>query len=68
MFLLQVELNFQIYVINSDGLRFDECEWNKSETYACNNQNKLIISDKFTRIFSNADYNIKKIIKKNIWG
>lgn len=60
--------NFQIYVINSDGLSFDECEWHKSETYACNNQNKLIISDKFTRIFSNADYNTKKKIKKNIWG
>ncbi len=59
---------FKIYVINSDGLKFDETGWSDSDTYACKNQDKLIISDKFSRIFDNSSTEEREKIKKYIWG
>ncbi len=59
---------FKIYVVNSDGLKFSEVNWPKSDTYACKNQDKLIISDKFSRIFHNADSIQRERIKDYIWG
>ncbi len=62
------KLKFNIYVINSDSKKFEINNWIDSQTYALGNQDKLIISDKFSRIYKNASFVEKKKITKNIWG
>lgn len=59
---------FKIYVINSDGKKFEKNNWILSQTYACGNQSKLIISDKFSRLYDKAEYKEKEKIKKYVWG
>ena len=48
----QLKKNFSIYLINSDGHKFEEKQWHLSETYALNQQSKLIIGDKFSSIYA----------------
>ena len=43
------DMDYNIYVINSDGEKFDKDNWKLSETYNYFNQSKSIISDKHTR-------------------
>ena len=59
---------YEILVVNSDGKLFDEKKWKNSNTFAFKNQEKLLISDKDTRDYSNL--NIKQKKKKQImsWG
>ena len=59
---------FNLIVVNSDGNIFKYLEWKKSETYSFKEQSKLIISDKFSRIYSDSDDYKKKLIRKNVWG
>jgi hypothetical protein len=59
---------FNCYVINSDGKKFSENNWRLSETFCYKEQSKLLISDKFSRIFNKSGYIKKKIIEKNVWG
>jgi len=58
----------KIYVVNSDGKKFDEKNWKFSETYCFLNQNKSIISDKHSRKYLNLNNNEKKIIRSRVWG
>ena len=60
--------NYKILIVNSDGEKFEQNSWVNSNTYALDNQSKLIISDKYSRIYENSSENEKKIIKKNVWG
>jgi len=57
-----------IYVVNSDGNKFNEANWKFSETYMYKNQMKNIISDKYTRSYNLANKNKKNLAMKNTWG
>lgn len=60
--------NFNIFVVNFDGVKFQEQDWYKSETYNYFKKNKAIISDKYTRNYSNLN-NLEKIkMRKKTWG
>ncbi len=59
---------FRLFVINSDGKKFDQLDWKKSNTYAITNQSKLIISDKYSRIYENSNSRKKKLIREIVWG
>lgn len=62
------KLKYKIYIINSDNKKFEIDKWIYSQTYALGDQEKLIISDKFSRIYEKAEINEKKKISKNVWG
>tara|TARA_B110000261_G_scaffold143586_1_gene165697 strand:+ start:875 stop:1675 length:801 start_codon:yes stop_codon:yes gene_type:complete len=60
--------NYNIFVINSDGLKFTENNWKLSETYNYLKQSKSLISDKHTRKYLKLS-NQKRIISSyNTWG
>ena len=60
--------NYNIFVINSDGLKFTENNWKLSETYNYLNQSKSLISDKHTRKYLKLS-NQKRIFSSyNSWG
>lgn len=62
------KLGFKIYVINSDGNKFSENDWNLSNTYNYLEQNKSIISDKHTRKYLKLNDNEKMTFQNNTWG
>ena len=47
-------LGYEIYIVNSDGNIFDEKKWKFSRTFCLGNQEKLIISDKFSRKYESS--------------
>ena len=49
------KLNYNIYVINSEGKKFSESKWKDSQTYNFSDQNKSIISDKHIRKYHSLD-------------
>ena len=60
--------NFYIFVVNFDGVKFQEQDRHKSETYNYLKKNKAIISDKYTRNYSKLN-NLEKIkMRKKTWG
>ena len=59
---------FKIFVVNSDNKKFEISDWYKSETFCMDAQNKLIISDKQSRIFDVANDQEKKRIMQDCWG
>ena len=59
---------FDIFLVNSDGNKFNESNWKLSETYMYKNQKKNIISDKYTRSYNAANKQKKNIAMKNTWG
>ena len=60
--------NYNIFVINSDGLKFTENNWKLSETYNYLKQSKSLISDKHTRKYLKLS-NQKRIFSSyNSWG
>tara|TARA_B100001027_G_scaffold140424_1_gene97652 strand:- start:214 stop:1011 length:798 start_codon:yes stop_codon:yes gene_type:complete len=59
--------NYNIYVINSDGNKFEEKDWKLSETYNYYEKPKLIISDKHTRKYDELDKNDKLISRRKVW-
>ncbi len=60
--------NYGIYVVNSDGNKFDENKWKLSETYNYLNHSKSVISDKHTRKYDKLNTNQKLISRMNVWG
>ena len=61
------KLNFSIYVINSDGNKFEEKDWKFSETYNYLEKSKSIISDKHIRKYDELDENDKLISRRKVW-
>ena len=59
--------NYNIYVINSDGNKFEEKDWKLSETYNYYEKSKLIISDKHTRKYDELNENDKLISRRKVW-
>ena len=55
----QQKKKFNIFIVNSDGKKFYENEWHLSKTYALEDQSKLIIEDKFSKIFREWKMNKK---------
>lgn len=62
------KLNFNIYVINSDGKKFSENNWKNSQTYNYSDENKSIISDKHIRKYNSLDKVEKLRYQQNTWG
>lgn len=62
------KLNIKTFVVNSDGKKFEEKNWRKSETYACGDQSKLIISDNRTRYFEKMNKFLKFKKENCVWG
>ena len=60
--------NYNIFVINSDGLKFTESNWKLSETYNHLNQSKSLISDKHTRKYLKLSNQKRLIASYNSWG
>ena len=60
--------NFKILIINSDGEKFTEKNWEKSKTYCSASVSKSIISDKHTRKYHLFTNKKKQIIRANVWG
>ena len=60
--------NYSIYIINTDGNKFEEKDWKLSETFNYLNQSKSIISDKHTRKYESLDDKEKFISRMNVWG
>jgi len=59
---------FNIYVVNSDGIKFSENKWKDSQTYNYSDQNKSIISDKHIRKYHSLDKIEKLRYQINTWG
>lgn len=62
------KLNYNIYIINSDGNKFLEKDWKLSKTYNYSDQNKSIISDKHIRKYHNLNPDEKLKFQNNTWG
>ena len=60
--------NFNIYVVNSDGNKFDENNWVSSETYNYFKKPKSIISDKHTRKYEALTEEDKMKSREKVWG
>ena len=60
--------NFNIYVVNSDGNKFDENNWGSSETYNYFKKSKSIISDKHVRKYEALNEEDKMISREKVWG
>lgn len=61
-------LNYNIFVINSDGKKFLEKDWKKSQTYNYSDQNKSIISDRHIRKYHNLNTIEKLKFQDDTWG
>jgi hypothetical protein len=59
---------FDIFVVNSDGKKFNEKDWSISETYQYKNQQKNIISDKYTRCYLNLNNKKRQLSSFMVWG
>ncbi len=59
------KLNYNIYIINSDGNKFLEKDWKLSKTYNYSDQNKSIISDKHIRKYHNLNPDEKLKFQNN---
>ena len=59
---------YNIFVINSDGLKFTENNWKLSETYNYLNQSKSLISDKHTRKYLKLSNQKRLLASYNSWG
>lgn len=62
------KLNYKIYIVNSDGIKFTEDKWMFSETFNYLKQSKNLISDKHTRKYLSLSNKQKSIFQKNTWG
>lgn len=59
---------YKIFVINSDGKKFDESKWYLSQTYNFLTQSKTIISDKHSRKYLKLSKKAKIFSQKKVWG
>ena len=60
--------NFKILIINSDGEKFTEKNWEKSKTYCSASVSKSIISDKHTRKYLSLNSQEKNESQIKTWG
>lgn len=60
--------NFKLFVVNSNGKKFEEDKWMLSETYYYKMQSKTIISDKHSRKYLRLRINERKKSQFNVWG
>ena len=60
--------NYNVFVINSDGLKFTESNWKLSETYNYLNQSKSLISDKHTKKYLKLSNQKQLFASYNSWG
>lgn len=58
---------FDIYVVNSDGNKFNEKDWHLSQTYNYLDQSKSIISDKHTRKYAELSKSDKLKVQYQTW-
>ena len=61
-------LNYNIFIINSDGEKFLEKDWKISQTYNYSDQNKSIISDRHIRKYHNLSTVEKLRFQNDTWG
>ncbi|MDB9807800.1 hypothetical protein OAB83_00580 [Candidatus Pelagibacter sp.] len=59
---------YNIFVINSDGVKFTENSWKLSETYIYLKQSKSLISDKHSRKYLKLSTRDKLYASKISWG
>ena len=59
---------FNIYVVNSDGLKFTQSNWKSSETYNYLNQSKSLISNKHTRKYLKLSIRDRALASMLSWG
>lgn len=62
------EKGFKIFILNSDGNKFELNNMKNSLTFCFNQQNKLIISDRHTRNYNNSTAFNKSLLCKRVWG
>ena len=62
------KLNYNIYIVNSDGRKFIEKDWKISKTYNYSDQNKSIISDRHIRKYHSLNHDERLKSQKNTWG
>ncbi len=60
--------NFDIFVVNSDGNKFNENDWVYSETYCYSKQSKSIISDKHSRKYLELSKKERILTQSKVWG
>ena len=60
--------NFKLLVINSKGKDYDEKNWKLSNTFCTENQEYLLISDKHSRVYQQANRKQKDKISQRVWG
>ena len=61
-------LGYKIYIVNSDGTKYEENKWKFSETYNYLEQQKSIISDKHTRKYLSLNDKEKNYFQDKTWG
>ena len=59
---------YKLYIVNSDGIKFDIKDWPKSETFCIGDQKKTIFSDKLSREYHQMNWVDKKKTSYNCWG
>ena len=60
--------NFKIFIVNSDAKKFKLRLAFNSQTFCADNQKKLLISDKHSRLFDSYNSISKKRMIKRVWG
>jgi len=63
-----ISKKYMVYVVNSDGNKFNINQWHLSKTFNYAEQDKFIISDKHTRKYLNLKNNEKKKFQLSTWG
>lgn len=63
-----ISRGFKLFIINSDNKKFLIPDWPKSQTYCCKNQEKLIFGDNRTNEYAAANKEIRKKLRKIVWG
>ena len=63
-----IKKKFSIFIVNSDNKKFDLMNGKKSKTFASDQQQKLIISDKRTRSYLKLNKSQKRMMTKQAWG
>jgi len=59
---------FEIGIVNSDNNFYKIKDWNKSETFCCGNQKKLIFVDNRTDEYEKSSDSLKDKMRKFTWG
>jgi hypothetical protein len=63
-----LKYKYDIKIIGANGRAYSIKNWPLSDTFRCNNQANMIISDRQTKYFDNRIYYHKKFFSKMTWG